>query len=248
MTNIILVEDDITLSMAIKYSLESEGFQIDTAKSLKETENKLLNNKYHLILLDVMLPDGSGYEICKSLRENKLTYNKIDNSNIPVIFLTACDEEANVVMGLDLGGDDYITKPIRIRELISRINAVLRRRVPVNNTISEEMKQNILVSGGLHLSPLNCKLIKNNTEITLTSIEYKLLLTLMNNSEKALTRSSLLENLWDLDGEFIDDNTLSVYIRRLREKIEDNPKNPSYIVTLRGIGYKWNKHVEGDIQ
>lgn len=247
MTNIILVEDDITLSMGIEYALKSEGFQIDTAKSIEETETKLLNNKYDLILLDVMLPDGSGYEICKSLRENKLTYNKINNSNIPVIFLTACDEEANIVMGLDLGGDDYITKPIRIRELISRINAVLRRRGPVNNTISEDMKQNILVSGSLQMCPLNCKLIKNNAEINLTSIEYKLLLTLMNNFEKVLTRSSLLEKLWDLDGEFIDDNTLSVYIRRLRGKIEDNPKNPSYIVTLRGIGYKWNKHVECDI-
>lgn len=235
MINILLIEDDITLSMGMKYALESEGFIIHTADSVESAKDSLknLHNVLKLILLDIMLPDGNGYDLCKYIRSKNL--------NIPIIFLTACDEEANIILGLDLGGDDYITKPVRIRELISRINAVLRR----NSILSPPTSEHIITSKDLKLYPLKCKLLKHQEEISLTSIEYKLLLTLMSNSGNILTRDTLLEKLWDLDGDFIDNNTLSVYIRRLREKIEDNPKSPSYILTQRGIGYKWNEPVEG---
>lgn len=236
MINILLIEDDSTLCMGMKYALESENFTIYTADSV-ESGKKILHTQgisLNLILLDVMLPDGNGYDLCKYIRSI--------NSNIPIIFLTACDEEANIVLGLDLGGDDYITKPVRIRELISRINAVLRRNVMLTPPPSTEQ---IILCENLKLYPMKCTLLKDEEEISLTSIEYKLLLILMNNSSNVLTRDTLLEKLWDLDGAFIDNNTLSVYIRRLREKIEDNPKSPAFILTQRGIGYKWNKPVEG---
>ncbi|KOC47903.1 response regulator transcription factor [Clostridium botulinum] len=239
MINILLIEDDITLSMCMKYALESEGFTIHTADSVESAKNNLnnLDTIVNLVLLDVMLPDGNGYDLCKYIRSK--------NSNIPIIFLTACDEEANIVLGLDLGGDDYITKPVRIRELISRINAVLRRNSIISTSALATTPERTITSKALKLYPLKCKLLKHEEEISLTSIEYKLLLTLMNNSGNILTRNTLLEKLWDLDGEFIDNNTLSVYIRRLREKIEDNPKSPSYILTQRGVGYKWNEPVKG---
>ncbi|WMJ79249.1 response regulator transcription factor [Clostridium sp. MB40-C1] len=254
MINILLVEDDLALSMGIQYALKSEGFNVDSAKSLCEATAKFKSDKYNMILLDVMLPDGSGYELCKSIRENSLSNSTHDYRNIPIIFLTACDEEANVVLGLDLGGDDYITKPLRIKELVSRINAVLRRRNFSLNNISSKSNnspfnsnEKLLSSGELTLYPLSYKAIKNDKEISLTSVEYKLLLTFINNPHKVLTRSFLLENLWDIDGEFIDDNTLSVYIKRLREKIEEDSKSPSYIITLRGLGYKWDKEVRGEL-
>ena len=227
MKKILLVEDDKTLSEGIAYSLKNEGYNVDIAHTYAQGMEFVDTNEYKLILLDIMLPDGNGYDLCKTIRIDK---------NTPIIFLTACDEEVNIVMGLDLGGDDYISKPFRIRELMSRINAVLRR-------YSNETLGNILVSDEIKIYLIEGKVEKFGEEIFLTPSEYKLLQILMDNPKQALDRTILLQKLWDIDGDFIDDNTLSVYIKRLREKIEEDSTNPKYIKTIRGIGYKWDKNV-----
>lgn len=229
MEKILVVEDDSTLSFSIEYTLKSEGFETVHSENVKTAKEILNSENISLILLDVKLPDGTGYELCKDIRKN---------SNIPIIFLTACDEEVNIVTGLDIGADDYITKPFRIRELVSRIRAVLRR----NTNISTNSK--VLSSGNIRLYTLEGKLRKNDSEIILTALEYRLILTLMKHPKMILSRSVILNSIWDAGGEFVDDNTLSVYIRRLREKIEDNPNKPEYIVTARGIGYKWDMEVK----
>ena len=227
MGKILLVEDDKTLGEGIAYSLKNEGYNVDIANTYCDGLKFINTNEYILIILDVLLPDGSGYDLCKNIRKDK---------NTPIIFLTACDEEVNVVMGLDLGGDDYITKPFRVKELISRINAVLRR-------YSNENVGNSLVSDEIKMYLTEGKVGKSGKEVFLTPSEYKLLQILMENPKQALNRMTILQKLWDIDGEFIDDNTLSVYIRRLREKIEEDSSNPKYIKTIRGIGYKWDREV-----
>ena len=224
MNRILLVEDDSTLAIGIEYSLKNEGYEVDVSETILEGKELFEENRYRLVLLDVMLPDGSGYELCKEIREK---------SNTPIIFLTACDEEVNIVMGLDIGGDDYITKPFRIRELISRIKAVLRR-------YEEDSYGDILMSEDIKMFLLEGKVEKNGEEIFLTPIEYKLLVHFMKNPNQILSRNTMLERLWDTSGEFVDDNTLSVYIKRLREKIEDSSSTPKYIKTVRGLGYKWD--------
>ena len=227
MRNILMVEDDNTIAFAVKYAVEQEGFNLDIAENL-ENARKIVNSKeYDLILLDVMLPDGNGYEFLKQLREH--------DEDTPVIFLTACDEEVNIVMGLDIGGDDYITKPFRVRELISRINAILRRKGK-----SQDSNKKILKFKNISIHTLEARVFKNNEEIFLTSAEYKLLLILIQNKNMVLSRAQILEKLWDVTYDFINDNTLSVYIKRLREKIEDDSSKPQYILTVRGLGYKWN--------
>lgn len=227
MKNIFMVEDDSTIAFAVKYAVEQEGFNLDIAENL-ENARKIVNSKeYDLILLDVMLPDGNGYEFLKQLREH--------DEDTPVIFLTACDEEVNIVMGLDIGGDDYITKPFRVRELISRINAILRRKGK-----SQDSNKKILKFKNISIHTLEARVFKNNEEIFLTSAEYKLLLILIQNKNMVLSRAQILEKLWDVTYDFINDNTLSVYIKRLREKIEDDSSKPQYILTVRGLGYKWN--------
>ena len=227
MKNILMVEDDSTIAFAVKYAVEQEGFNLDIAENL-ENARKIVNSKeYYLILLDVMLPDGNGYEFLKQLREH--------DEDTPVIFLTACDEEVNIVMGLDIGGDDYITKPFRVRELISRINAILRRKGK-----SQDSNKKILKFKNISIHTLEARVFKNNEEIFLTSAEYKLLLILIQNKNMVLSRAQILEKLWDVTYDFINDNTLSVYIKRLREKIEDDSSKPQYILTVRGLGYKWN--------
>ena len=227
MKNILMVEDDSTIAFAVKYAVEQEGFNLDIAENL-ENARKIVNSKeYDLILLDVMLPDGNGYEFLKQLREH--------DEDTPVIFLTACDEEVNIVMGLDIGGDDYITKPFRVRELISRINAILRRKGK-----SQDNNKKILKFKNISIHTLEARVFKNNEEIFLTSAEYKLLLILIQNKNMVLSRAQILEKLWDVTYDFINDNTLSVYIKRLREKIEDDSSKPQYILTVRGLGYKWN--------
>lgn len=230
MYSILLIEDDAALALGIEYALKSEGFYVECANSIIEGKQKFKNKTFQILLLDVMLPDGNGYDFCREIRKS---------SDISIIFLTACDEEANIVLGLDLGGDDYISKPVRIKELISRINAVLRRNKPSTNS-------EIIKTGDIEIHPLKCLVLKNGEEILLTSVEYKLLLALIKNAGNVMSRNLLLERLWDIDGEFVDDNTLSVYIKRLREKIEEEVKNPKYISTLRGLGYKWNLEVRGD--
>jgi len=227
---ILLVEDDSTLAMGIEYSLRNEGYKVNLANNVASAKQLIDDEIYDIIILDITLPDGSGYDLCKYVRESRET---------PVIFLTALDEEVNVVMGLDIGGDDYITKPFKIRELLSRIKAVLRR-------YSSKSTGSVLKSGSVKILQLENKVYINNEEVFLTPAEYKLLIFLINNSNKVLSRNAILEKLWDIEGDFVDDNTLSVYIRRLREKIEEDSSSPTYIKTVRGVGYKWGKEVGGE--
>lgn len=231
MYKILLVEDDIALSYGVEYALKQEGFLVSVAKNLKEAEDSL-KDQIDLILLDVMLTDGNGYDFCVKVRRN---------SDIPIIFMTALEEEANIVLGLDLGGDDYLTKPVRIKELVSRINAVLRRR----KKESELNYTKVITSNKLTINPLTCKVHIDNCEVSLTSIEYKLLLFLIKNKGIVLSRETILNNLWDSQGSFVEGNTLNVYIKRLREKIEDDPASPKLIQTVRGLGYMWEEEVRG---
>ena len=225
MIKILMIEDDSTIAFGIKYALEQEGIKIDISKDLESGRFNINENTYDLILLDVMLPDGNGYDFCKEIRKM---------NNTPIIFLTACDDEVNVVMGLDLGGDDYITKPFRVRELISRIKAVVRRNK------GEDKSKKVLKYGDLSIHTLEARVFKGSEEVFLTSVEYKLLLILIQNENIVLSRNQILEKLWDVTYDFINDNTLTVYIKRLREKIEDDSSNPHHIITVRGMGYKWN--------
>ena len=225
MTNILMVEDDSTIAFGVKYALEQEGFNVDICKDLESSRENIEKKEYDIILLDVMLPDGNGYDLCKEIRNIQDT---------TIIFLTACDEEVNIVMGLDIGGDDYITKPFRVRELISRIKAVLRRRGKNNES------KKVLKFGNLSIHTLEARVYKNGEEVFLTSVEYKLLLILIQNKNTVLSRSQILEKLWDVTYDFVNDNTLTVYIKRLREKVEDDSTDPQHIITVRGLGYKWN--------
>ncbi|CEP40481.1 MAG: response regulator transcription factor [Paraclostridium sordellii] len=225
MINVLMIEDDSTIAFGVKYALEQEGFNIDICKDLESGRQNINNKEYNIILLDVMLPDGNGYEFCKEIRQTLDT---------PIIFLTACDEEVNIVTGLDIGGDDYVTKPFRVRELISRMNAVLRRKG--NNNESKK----VVKFGDLSINTLEARVYKKGEEIFLTSVEYKLLLILIQNKNVVLSRTKILEKLWDVTYDFVNDNTLTVYIKRLREKIEDDSTNPKYILTVRGVGYKWD--------
>lgn len=228
MTKILVIEDDTTIAMGLKYSLEVEGFFVDIANCVEIGLKKIDEEKFDLLLLDLMLPDGTGYDVC----------NKVNSKDdIGIIFLTACDEEVNIIMGLDMGGDDYITKPFRVRELISRIKSVLRRKGKIRN----EVDNKVIDLGEIKIHTLEGKVYKSGKEIVITALEYKLLLMLAQNSGKIISRSHILEGLWDVAGDFVNDNTLTVYIKRLREKIEDIPSSPKYIVTIRGLGYKWNR-------
>ena len=225
MENILLVEDDLNLIDGLEYSLNKNGFSVDIARTVREAFSFCADRKYDLLILDLTLPDGMGFEICKRVR---LT------STVPIIFLTASDEEVNVVMGLDIGGDDYITKPFKLNELIARIKALLRR----SNAFQKETSA--VSSNGITIEFMNNRALKNGQALELTVSEFKLLSLLMQNPNITLTRTGILDKLWDGDGDFIDDNTLSVYVRRLRRKIEDNPNHPQILLTVRGIGYKWN--------
>ncbi|RDY23226.1 DNA-binding response regulator [Romboutsia maritimum] len=231
MDNILLVEDDRPLALGFIYTLQKEGFNILHATNLRQAR-EYIDENIDLILLDVMLPDGTGYEFCEETRNKGF--------EMPIIFTTACDEESNIVMGLDIGADDYITKPVRLKELISRINANLRKRKKIKNNINNK---HVLESEDLKIDLLSHEVIKNEEEVILTLSEYKLLLILMENSPNVMSRNILLEKLWDVEGDFVEGNTLNVYIKRLREKIEDDLKSPYYIQTVRGIGYKFNPEV-----
>jgi len=229
MEKILLVEDDEALAMGTEYSLTAEGFEVKVVGSVADAKSEIENDNYDLALLDINLPDGTGYDVCKFIRKTK---------DMSIIFLTALDNEGNIVLGLDIGADDYITKPFRIRELLSRIKAVLRR-----SNKSHSIKR-YLKSQDVVVDTFSVNIKKNSEEILLTSQEYKLLLGFMKKPNQFLSREDLLEILFNEEHCYVDDNTLSVYIKRLRDKIEDDPKNPEYIVNKRGIGYKWNKDVE----
>lgn len=226
MQQILLVEDDLALVAGLQYSMEKDGFVVQTAGSVQEGWQCFSQNCPNLVVLDVGLPDGTGFDLCKRIREQ---------SSIPILFLTACDEETNVVMGLDMGGDDYIAKPFRLRELLSRIRALLRRSV--------EKPAQALVSGSFTLQVKESRLYQNGEEIPLTPAEYRLLSMLVQNEGHIITREQLLGTLWDSKSDFVDENTLSVYIRRLRSKVEENPSTPVYIHTVRGVGYRWGKEI-----
>ncbi len=216
-----LLEDDSAIATGLAYSLQNEGYTVSIAKTVKEAREIIFNEDFSLYILDLTLPDGSGYDVCKAIKKR---------GDYPVIFLTAYDDEVNVIMGLELGADDYISKPFRVKELMARIKTVLRR-------YSRESADGIIKAGNLVINTNEAKVYKNNNEIILTATEYKLLLTFLNNKGVILTRTRLLENLWDVEGDFINDNTLTVYIKRLRDKIEDNPSKPELIKTIRGLGY-----------
>ncbi|MBY2475466.1 response regulator transcription factor [Clostridioides difficile] len=224
MNSILLVEDDLSLIYGLEFSIQKNGFSVDIARTVKEAMKMYDEKNYDLLLLDVSLPDGNGFQICEKVRQV---------SNVPIIFLTASDEELNIVMGLDMGGDDYITKPFKLNELISRIKALLRRYNVANNVTE-------LSSNNITIKLLENRVFKGEFEIEFTTVEYKLLCLFMKNKNIVLTRKNILDKLWDGNGSFIDDNTLSVYVRRLRNKIEDNPENPKFLLTVRRMGYKWN--------
>lgn len=220
---LLLVEDDKTIALGLEYSLQQEGYTVVLCHDVASGKKALTQHTFELCIFDLTLPDGSGYELCKLARERW---------DIPVIILTACDEEVNIVMGLELGADDYITKPFRIRELTARIKTVLRRYR------KESSSRNVIELESLRINTLDAKIYKNGQEIILTALEYRLLLIFANNEGQVLTRSQLLEGIWDVAGDFVNDNTLTVYIKRLRDKLEDDPANPVIIKTVRGLGYK----------
>lgn len=230
---ILLVEDDAAIASGIEYSLQQEGFVVCKASCVKEALESM--EGVDLYLLDLTLPDGTGYDICRKVKEQ---------GDTPVIFLSACDEEVNVVMGLDMGADDYITKPFRVRELISRIRMVLRRcGHTAANQNGSESSQGLINVGNVTVSVNDARVYKNGKDVELTALEYRLLLTLLQNRGQILSRNQLLSGIWDVAGDYVNDNTLTVYIKRLRDKLEDNPAQPEIIETVRGMGYRIGKNV-----
>lgn len=225
MSNILLLEDDLSLINGLSFAFKKQGFELSIARTLSEANILWADGKYNLLILDVSLPDGTGFEFCKTVRQI---------SKLPIIFLTASDEEVNIIMGLDIGGDDYITKPFKLGVLISRINALLRRAKNFNSMNTE------LQSNGIKILLLQGQAFKHGELLDLTAAEYKLLCLFMKNPNIVLTKEQILDKLWDCDGNYIDNSTLTVYMRRLRMKVEDNPSEPQMLLTVRRMGYKWN--------
>lgn len=225
MSRILLLEDDLSLVNGLTFAFHKQGFELDVARTLMEANTFWADGKYDLLVLDVSLPDGTGFAFCKKIRQV---------SKVPIIFLTASDEEVNIIMGLDMGGDDYITKPFKLGVLISRINALLRRAKDFGSADTE------LQSNGIKVLLLQGEAFKNGGRLDLTAAEYKLLCLFMRNPNRVLTKEQILDKLWDCEGNYIDSSTLTVYIRRLRMKIEDNPSEPQMLLTVRRMGYKWN--------
>lgn len=219
--DIFVLEDDVAIGMGLSYSLENEGYKVTLAKSIAEADSIISSQKFGLYLLDLTLPDGSGYDICKKIKSQ---------GDLPVIFLTAFDDEINVVTGFDLGADDYISKPFRVRELLARIKSVLRR-------CSGETAEGTVVIGDMTVNTSEARVKIRGEEVILTAMEYRLLLSFINNRGRVLSRQQLLEDIWDIDGDFVNDNTLTVYIKRLRDKIEKDANDPVLIKTVRGMGY-----------
>ena len=219
-TNILLVEDDRMIIEKLTEFLKTEGFQVWSADGQEKAMKILRNQHFDLILLDITLAQGNGYSTCTQIKSHY---------EIPIIFLTALDDEFSVVTGLDMGADDYISKPFRPRELVSRMRTVLRRNSKTPNFLS---------CREIRIDPVKGIVTKRGEEIFLSALEYRLLLVFFQHRGMVMSRSMLLEEIWDIAGEYVNDNTLTVYIKRLRDKIEDNPQEPKIIKTVRGLGYK----------
>ena len=218
---IFVLEDDEAIGIGLSYTLESEKYEVTLVKTVAEAKKTVENEEFDLYILDLTLPDGNGYEVCSLIKSK---------GDSPVIFLTAYDDEINVVTGFELGADDYISKPFRVRELLARVKSVLRR-------YSKDNADGIVKIGELSVNTAEARVLLRGEEVILTAMEYRLLLSFVNNQGTVLTRSKLLEEIWDVDGDFVNDNTLTVYIKRLRDKIENDPNDPQYIKTVRGMGY-----------
>ncbi len=225
MKRILLVEDDLSLINGLSFAVKKQGYLLEVARTSSDADQMWAEEKYDLVILDVSLPDGSGFDICRKIRRV---------SKVPIMFLTAADEETDVIMGLDIGGDDYITKPFKLAIFMSRINALLRRSDNFNQADTE------LNSSGITVRLLKGEVYKDNQQVELTASEYKLLCLFMEHPDRVLSTEQILKRLWDCEENYIDNNSLTVYIRRLRMKIEDDPGNPKRIITVRRMGYKWN--------
>lgn len=220
MKQIFLVEDDMTITKNLTRLLCSEGFHVTHAASQQEAFAMIAEQRFDLSLVDISLPDGNGFTVCTEIKGVQ---------DIPVIFLTASGDEASVVTGLNMGGDDYITKPFRPRELVARIKTALRKYGRASTAFE---------ICGLHVDTASGVVKKDGSEIFLSALEYRLLLMFISNPKTIITRDRLLNELWDAAGEFVTNNTLTVYIKRLREKIETDPANPEIILTVHGMGYR----------
>ena len=218
---IFVLEDDAAIAMGLTYALQQEGYGTTHCKTVQEALKIIEQEIFSLYILDLTLPDGSGYDVCKAIKKK---------GDLPVIFLTAYDEEVNVIMGFEMGADDYISKPFRVRELMARIKSVLRR-------YTKETSDGVIRLKDLQIRTAEAKVYRGTTEIPLTALEYRLLLILLNHRGQVLSRTQLLENIWDVAGDFVEDNTLTVYIKRLRNKIEETSGQTEYIKTVRGMGY-----------
>lgn len=222
---ILIIEDDETIRMGLKYFLENENFEILEAGNIA-TGLFLLEENPDLILLDLGLPDGNGFDFLEKMRQKR---------TIPTIILTAVDEELSIVRGLDTGADDYVTKPFKVRELLSRINNILRR-------YDKKIDSNLIRIQDIVIDLNGARVRKNNVDVMLTALEYRILLILGLHPGKVFTREQILADIWDTNEAFVNDNTLTVYIKRIREKIEDDPNHPTIIITVRGLGYKVNEY------
>lgn len=225
MGNILLLEDDKSLNRGISFKLKKEGYKVHNAFNIKEAKDIFNNKDINLIISDIGLPDGDGFEFCEYIRSM---------SNVHIIMLTALDQEVDIVTGYEVGADDYITKPFSLIVLISKVNAIMKR---VSNSGSE----NIITCEDLNFYYVDNKLERRGNETVLSKNEGKLLRYLMENSCQTVTKEQLIEALWDIDGNFVDENTVAVNIRRLRQKVENNPSSPEYIKNIRGIGYTFEK-------
>lgn len=234
--NVFLLEDDDAIGMGLKYSLEKEGYEVNLVRTYEEAKQTWAAGKYDIGILDINLPDGNGYDVCRFIKANE---------DMPVIFLTAADAEVNVVMGLEIGADDYICKPFRINELMARIKTVLRRSRRGNDAAGPS-SDGVIEVQNIRIYTKEAKVARLHADtgeetIELTALEYRLLLTFCMNRGVVLSRGNLLQDMWDVSGDFVNDNTLTVYIKRLRDKIEEDPSEPKLIKTVRGLGYIMEK-------
>ncbi len=229
MSKLLLLEDDMSLIDGLTYTFRKNGFEVEVARTVGEALAKLPDlADFDLLILDVTLPDGTGFTVCEEVRRQ--------SEEIPILFLTASDEEVNVIRGLDSGGDDYITKPFKLGELLSRIRALLRRA-----GMSSRQPAGQIRCGGLTIDLVSRRAVLRGRALDLTQAEFRLLCLLARNAGRTVTREVILNDLWDNAGAFVDDNTLSVYVRRLREKVEEDPSQPRHLITVRGCGYQWKE-------